>query len=68
METSGLAIKAEHLKKSFKGAEVLRDVSFGVEEGTIFALLGANGSGKTTTINILNDETGSQQGMTSRVM
>ena len=53
METSGLAIKAEHLKKSFKNTEVLRDVSFGVEKGTIFALLGANGSGKTTTINIL---------------
>lgn len=53
METAGLAIKAEHLKKSFKNVEVLRDVSFGVEEGTIFALLGANGSGKTTTINIL---------------
>jgi ABC-2 type transport system ATP-binding protein len=32
---------------------VLHDVSFTVERGTIFALLGANGSGKTTTINIL---------------
>jgi len=53
METSGLAIKAEHLKKSYKDVEVLRDVSFGVEEGAIFALLGTNGSGKTTTINIL---------------
>src|SRR5262249_50725573 len=29
------------------------DVSFTVERGTVFALLGANGSGKTTTINIL---------------
>jgi ABC-2 type transport system ATP-binding protein len=53
METSGPAIKAENLKKSYKDTEVLRDVSFGVEEGAIFALLGANGSGKTTTINIL---------------
>ena len=32
---------------------VLDDVSFTVERGTVFALLGANGSGKTTTINIL---------------
>ena len=32
---------------------VLHDVSFSVERGTVFALLGANGSGKTTTINIL---------------
>jgi ABC-2 type transport system ATP-binding protein len=32
---------------------VLHDVSFTVRRGTVFALLGANGSGKTTTINIL---------------
>jgi ABC-2 type transport system ATP-binding protein len=32
---------------------VLKDVSFQVEQGTIFALLGSNGAGKTTTINIL---------------
>jgi ABC-2 type transport system ATP-binding protein len=32
---------------------VLHDVSFTVGQGTVFALLGANGSGKTTTINIL---------------
>ena len=32
---------------------MLDDVSFTVEPGTVFALLGANGSGKTTTINIL---------------
>jgi energy-coupling factor transporter ATP-binding protein EcfA2 len=32
---------------------VLHDVSFTVGRGTVFALLGANGSGKTTTINVL---------------
>jgi ABC-2 type transport system ATP-binding protein len=53
MQMPVLAIEAESLKKSYKNVEVLRDVSFGVEKGTIFALLGANGSGKTTTINIL---------------
>lgn len=47
------AIEVHGLKKSYKKASVLRDVSFTVEKGTIFALLGANGSGKTTTINIL---------------
>ena len=39
--------------KGYKGVPVLDDVSFTVERGTVFALLGANGSGKTTTINIL---------------
>lgn len=47
------AIEVRGLKKSYKNVPVLKDVSFRVEQGTIFALLGANGSGKTTTINIL---------------
>ncbi len=53
MEKHALAIDVKNLKKSFKNVRVLLDVSFSVKEGTIFALLGANGSGKTTTINIL---------------
>jgi len=47
------AIEVTNLEKSYKGVPVLDDVSFRVERGTVFALLGANGSGKTTTINIL---------------
>jgi ABC-2 type transport system ATP-binding protein len=53
MEMPVLAIEAESLKKSYRNVEVLRGVSFGIKQGTIFALLGANGSGKTTTIDIL---------------
>jgi ABC-2 type transport system ATP-binding protein len=47
------AIEVRNLQKSYKEVGVLRDVSFDVRRGTVFALLGANGSGKTTTINIL---------------
>jgi ABC-2 type transport system ATP-binding protein len=47
------AIEVRNLVKGYKGVPVLHDVSFTVERGTVFALLGANGSGKTTTINIL---------------
>jgi ABC-2 type transport system ATP-binding protein len=47
------AITVKGLRKSYKKITVLRDVSFRVEKGTIFALLGANGAGKTTAINIL---------------
>lgn len=47
------AIAVHHLKKSYKKIDVLKDVSFTVQPGTIFALLGSNGAGKTTTINIL---------------
>jgi ABC-2 type transport system ATP-binding protein len=47
------AIEVRNLVKGYKGMPVLHDVSFTVRRGTVFALLGANGSGKTTTINIL---------------
>jgi ABC-2 type transport system ATP-binding protein len=47
------AIDVRNLVKGYKGVPVLHDVSFTVQRGTVFALLGANGSGKTTTINIL---------------
>jgi len=48
-----LGITVQHLKKSYKKSVVLKDVSFEVQAGTIFALLGKNGAGKTTIINIL---------------
>ena len=41
------------LHKSFGDREVLRGVSFEVEEGEIFGLVGPNGAGKTTTLRIL---------------
>lgn len=53
MHTNQAAIEVRHLKKSYKKVDVLRDVSFTVAKGSIFALLGANGAGKTTAINIL---------------
>ena len=47
------AIEARSLSKSYKNVSVLKDVSFSVQKGTVFALLGSNGAGKTTIINIL---------------
>ena len=47
------AIRVHGLKKSYKELEVLRGVDFDVARGSIFALLGSNGAGKTTAINIL---------------
>jgi ABC-2 type transport system ATP-binding protein len=46
-------IKVENLIKKFDGITAVDNVSFSVEEGTIFGFLGPNGAGKTTTINIL---------------
>jgi ABC-2 type transport system ATP-binding protein len=47
------AIAVTGLRKSFGETAVLEGVDFEVAPGTVFALLGPNGSGKTTTVNIL---------------
>jgi ABC-2 type transport system ATP-binding protein len=47
------AITVKNFKKSFGPQTVIEDLSFEVKEGEIFAFLGANGSGKTTTIRSL---------------
>ncbi len=44
---------ARNLKKSFKGKEVIKDVSLYVNKGEIVGLLGPNGAGKTTLFNSL---------------
>jgi ABC-2 type transport system ATP-binding protein len=48
------AIHAQGLKKSYKDLRVLRGVDFDVVRGSIFALLGSNGAGKTTVVKILS--------------
>jgi ABC-2 type transport system ATP-binding protein len=48
------AIQVHDLRKSYKKLEVLRGVDLEVEPGSIFALLGSNGAGKTTMIRILS--------------
>ena len=51
---SAQAIRARGLEKSYKKLRVLRGVDFDVARGSIFALLGSNGAGKTTVVNILS--------------
>ena len=48
-----IAISVQELKKSFKNISVLEGVDFEVKTGTVFALLGSNGAGKTTIVKIL---------------
>jgi ABC-2 type transport system ATP-binding protein len=47
------AIEVKGLQKSYKKLHVLKGVDFEVDKGSIFALLGSNGAGKTTIIKIL---------------
>lgn len=46
-------LEISHLHKKYKDVVALESLSFQVEEGQIFGLLGPNGSGKTTTLGIL---------------
>src|SRR3984893_3082979 len=51
--TPEIVIDVHGLTKSFRGRQVVRDLSMQVKRGTIFGFLGPNGSGKTTTIRML---------------
>ena len=48
------AIRVREIEKSYGELQVLRGVSFDVAPGSIFALLGSNGAGKTTMVRILS--------------
>ncbi|WP_433210647.1 ABC transporter ATP-binding protein [Dactylosporangium sp. CS-047395] len=51
---SNSAIQVYGLEKSYGTTPVLRGVEFEITAGTIFALLGSNGAGKTTVVRILS--------------
>lgn len=46
-------IEIENLSKSFKDVKAVSDLSFSVNKGELFAFLGVNGAGKSTTISII---------------
>jgi polar amino acid transport system ATP-binding protein len=47
-------LEAENISKSFGKAEVLKDVTFSLEQGHALAIIGSSGSGKTTLLRCLN--------------
>ena len=53
MNSNETIISVEGLEHSYSNTKVLKGLNFTVEKGKIFGLFGRNGSGKTTTINIL---------------
>ena len=46
-------IQVSNLTKSFSGRKVVNNLSFAVNKGEVFALLGHNGAGKSTTIDLI---------------
>jgi len=47
-------LEVNHICKSFKHLEVLKDISFSLEKGDVLAIIGSSGSGKTTLLRCLN--------------
>nr|NJM02581.1 ABC transporter ATP-binding protein [Desulfobacula sp.] len=58
-------IRIEHLNKTYKTVQALKDVNLTVSQGELFAFLGPNGAGKTTTIRILTGLTRLSSGRVS---
>jgi ABC-2 type transport system ATP-binding protein len=46
-------LELQHLKKQYSGQKAVDDISFSVQEGSIFGLLGPNGAGKTTLLRMI---------------
>lgn len=55
-------LKVENVGKTYGKKRVLNDVSFEVEQGSVYGLLGPNGAGKTTMIRIINHITAPDEG------
>ncbi len=53
MFKADIAISVKGLEKSYKKLKVLKGINLTIKKGSIFALLGANGAGKTTAVKIL---------------
>lgn len=54
-------LRLEHLEKTFGTHQVLRDISFSVNKGDVFSIIGSSGSGKSTMlrcVNLLEEPTG----------
>ena len=54
MEGSIYMIEVKGLSKKFDSGYVLKDIDLQIEDGEIYGIIGANGSGKSTFLNILN--------------
>ena len=55
-------IEIKHLSKSFGQVKAVQDLSFCVRQGELFAFLGVNGAGKSTTISVMCGQTAKDGG------
>lgn len=57
-----IPVKVSHIKKFFGNKAAVKDISFGLEFGECFALLGVSGAGKSTCFKCLTGETYPSEG------
>lgn len=60
---SNYIIEVKNLTKSYRDLKAVNNISFKVKKGTLFAFLGVNGAGKSTTINIMTSILNKDQGI-----
>ena len=58
------SVSVKNLTKSFSGRSVVDNLSFDVQKGEVFALLGHNGAGKSTTIDLILGLKAPEEGFT----
>ena len=46
-------LRLEHVKKSYDGKDILKDINLEIENGEIVSILGPSGCGKTTLLNLI---------------
>lgn len=46
-------LEVNNISKSIKGKEILREISFNLEKGKVLGIMGPNGQGKTTLLNVI---------------
>ncbi|MDH4268226.1 MAG: ATP-binding cassette domain-containing protein, partial [Deltaproteobacteria bacterium] len=51
--SEGNILEVTNVSKAFGGVQALLNVSFNVQQGEVFGIIGPNGSGKTTLINCI---------------
>lgn len=48
------AIEFQHVQKDFNGQTVIPDLNLTIDQGELFVLVGTSGSGKTTSLKMIN--------------